>query len=809
MVQGLSSQEAQKRLAQYGPNVLVGAGRVRPLAIFLSQFKNLLILILLAAAALSFFVGEALDAAVIAAIVLLNAGFGFVQEFRAENAIAALRKLVVSRVRVIRSGKEIEVDAATLVPGDVFLVTEGQKIPADATLVEAINLTVNEASLTGESLPAAKSSEAQASADEKSVFMGTVVERGRGLGKVTETGMNTRFGRIASLLSEIEDEETPFQKDLGRLGRVIILIGLFAAAAVVVLGTLRGQDLLFILLLSISLAVAIVPEGLPAIVTIALGLGTQRMARKNAIIRRLSAIETMGSADIIATDKTGTLTKNEMVVKKAFIDGKIYEEKDLDPKKNKKFAQILRIGAICSNASLFEENGQVKILGDSTEGSLLKLAQEHGLDYRKERAYGGLFKEFSFDRVLKRMSVIWDTPGAGYEVLTKSAPEILLDLSTLPSGEKEKIRSEIEALASSGLRLIGFGMRKVGDADPSHQITREEAEHDLEYLGFVAIYDPPRPEAYEAIIGAQKAGIEVKMITGDNPLTAQAIGREVGLVAASGEIAVGKDLDRVSDDKLKDIAAKVKIFARVSPEHKIRIVKALQQRGKIVAVTGDGVNDAPALKAADVGLAMGITGTDVAKEAADAVLADDNFASIVGAIREGRTIYDNIFKSIRYLLGCNSGELTAILGAVILGLPSPLTPIQILWMNLVTDGLPALALSEDKGDPKIMERPPRRKGVPVLNLLGPRWMMGVGLSLGLTALATFILLDFVSLEKARTATFTVFVVGEMIAALAVRGREKLFSNPLLFVAIGIALLSQAVIVFWPPAQKIFDTVPLF
>jgi len=782
MVQGLSSQEAQKRLAQYGPNVLVGAGRVRPLAIFLSQFKNLLILILLAAAALSFFVGEALDAAVIAAIVLLNAGFGFVQEFRAENAIAALRKLVVSRVRVIRSGKEIEVDAATLVPGDVFLVTEGQKIPADATLVEAINLTVNEASLTGESLPAAKSSEAQASADEKSVFMGTVVERGRGLGKVTETGMNTRFGRIASLLSEIEDEETPFQKD---------------------------QDLLFILLLSISLAVAIVPEGLPAIVTIALGLGTQRMARKNAIIRRLSAIETMGSADIIATDKTGTLTKNEMVVKKAFIDGKIYEEKDLDPKKNKKFAQILRIGAICSNASLFEENGQVKILGDSTEGSLLKLAQEHGLDYRKERAYGGLFKEFSFDRVLKRMSVIWDTPGVGYEVLTKSAPEILLDLSTLPSGEKEKIRSEIEALASSGLRLIGFGMRKVGDADPSHQITREEAEHDLEYLGFVAIYDPPRPEAYEAIIGAQKAGIEVKMITGDNPLTAQAIGREVGLVAASGEIAVGKDLDRVSDEKLKDIAAKVKIFARVSPEHKIRIVKALQQGGKIVAVTGDGVNDAPALKAADVGLAMGITGTDVAKEAADAVLADDNFASIVGAIREGRTIYDNIFKSIRYLLGCNSGELTAILGAVILGLPSPLTPIQILWMNLVTDGLPALALSEDKGDPKIMERPPRRKGVPVLNLLGPRWMMGVGLSLGLTALATFILLDFVSLEKARTATFTVFVVGEMIAALAVRGREKLFSNPLLFVAIGIALLSQAVIVFWPPAQKIFDTVPLF
>lgn len=809
MLQGLSTLEARERLRTYGPNVLVSARRIRPLEIFLSQFKSALVLILIAAAAISFFVSEPLDAVVILAIVLLNALFGFIQEYRAENAIAALKKLVVNRVRVIRDGGEVEINAEELVPGDIFLLEEGQNIPADGQLLEAINLAVNEASLTGESAAVEKSSFAKATEDAKSIFMGTVVDHGRGLARVTEAGMRTRFGKVASLISEVEEGRTPLQTDLDRLGGLIILIGLLSAAAIVVLGTIRGQEILFMLLLGISLAVAVVPEGLPAVVTITLGLGTQRMAKRNTIIRRLSSIETLGSADVIATDKTGTLTKNEMRVKKVFVDGKVYAEDALSLKSNPKFAQILKVGVLASTASLVKEEGRIKVLGDSTEGALLLLAKEHGLDYREERGKGKLFREFSFDPRLKRMSVIWDTPGVGYEILTKSAPELLLDLSTLSSGEKKKVGEEIDNLASQGFRLLGVGSRRVGQREPSAELSREEVERNLEYLGFVAIYDPPREEVPQAIALAQRAGIEIKMITGDNPLTARAIGHEIGLSAGVGEVFVGSDLDQLSPEDFKKLVVKAKIFARVSPEHKLRIVKALEEQGKVVAVTGDGVNDAPALKQASVGLAMGITGTDVAKETADAVLADDNFVSIVGATEQGRLIYENIFKSVRYLLGCNAGELIAVLGAVLLGLPSPLTPIQILWMNLVTDGLPALALSQDPGNPKIMEKPPRKKGTPVLDLLGQRWLVSVGLLLGLAALSTFVLLDFVSLEKARTATFAVFVVGEMVAALAVRRGEKFFSNPLLFLAIAATLIAQAAITFWPPAQAIFDTVPLF
>lgn len=817
MLSGLTTEEAAARLEQYGPNVITGARGIRPLEIFLSQFKSFLVLILIAATLISFFVGEAFDAIVILAIVVLNAGFGFVQEYRAENAIAALRKLVISRVRVIRDGQEIEIDAQELVLGDLFLLEEGQKIPADADLVEAINLSVNEASLTGESQPVAKSSEALAKEDEKNIFMGTVIERGRGLGRVTETGMRTRFGKIASLLTEIEEEETPLQKDLDRLGGAIIAIGLLAAAAIFVSGVIRGQDLIFMLLLGVSLAVAVVPEGLPAVVTITLGLGTRRMARKNAIIRRLSSIETLGSADVICTDKTGTLTKNEMRVKKVFlapsevagVDGGIYDEKELTPQKNTKFAQILRVGNLASSASLVKENDRLKVLGDSTEGALLLLAQEHEVDYRRERARGKLWREFPFDRTIKRMSVIWETPGVGYEILTKSAPELLLDLSTLTPEEKEKVKAEIDQLAAQGFRILGFGYRYLGEREPRLKLAREEAEKGLEYLGFAAIYDPPRAGVAEAIAIARRAGIEVKLITGDNPLTARAIGAEVGLEATSDEVAIGADLDHLASEEWRSAVEKTKIFARVSPEHKLKIVKALEEQGKVVAVTGDGVNDAPALKQASVGLAMGITGTDVAKEASDAVLADDNFASIVGAIEEGRIIYENILKSARYLLGCNSGELIAILGAILLGLPAPLTPIQILWMNLVTDGLPALALAEDPGGQGMMGRPPRRKGAPVFDLLGKRWMVAVGLSLGLSAFFAFFFLKDLSLGRARTLAFSIFVVGEMIAALAVRRGERLFSNPLLWFAVVATVILQVLIVFWPPLQAVFDTTSLF
>uniref|UniRef100_A0A831Z258 Cation-translocating P-type ATPase n=1 Tax=candidate division WWE3 bacterium TaxID=2053526 RepID=A0A831Z258_UNCKA len=807
MIVGLTSEEARKRLVQFGPNVLVGGARVRPLKIFLFQFRGFLVAILILAAVFSLFVGESLDAIVILAIVVLNAVFGFIQEYRAENAIAALRRMVVNRVRVIRDGQETEINAEELVPGDVFLLGVGQKIPADANLLEAVNLTINEASITGESAPVTKRS--QGKDDEGLVFMGTVVNSGRGLGEVRQTGMRTKFGRIASLISEVKEEATPLQKDLTRLGGTIIGIGIFAALAIFVIGELRGNPLVETLLAAISLAVAIVPEGLPAIVTITLGLGVQRMARKNVIIRRLSSIETFGSTDVICTDKTGTLTKNEMIVKKVFLDGKVYEEAALRPEKNNKFAQILRTGVLANTASLVEEAGGFKVLGDSTEGALLLLAKEHGVDYRKEREKGKLFREFSFDQRLKRMTVVWDTPGVGYEIFTKSAPEILLEISTLSAKEKKEIKDEIDTLASQGFRLLGFGYRRVGTEEPSHSITREEAERDLEYLGFVAIYDPPREGVKEAIKLAHQAGIGVRMITGDSPFTARAIGQEVGLFATEDQVIEGPAIEQLTDKELREVVDRIKIFARVSPEHKIRIVKAYKELGKVVAVTGDGVNDAPALKQADVGMAMGITGTDVAKESADAVLADDNFVSVVAAIEQGRLIYCNILKSIRYLLGCNFGELLTVLGAVALGFPVPLTPIQILWMNLVTDGLPALALSEDPGDHNVMDEPPRKKGVPVLDLLGKRWLIAVGLGLGAAALVTFILLDFVSLAEARTATFTVFVVGEMVAALAVRKGERLFSNPLLWVSILLSLGLQALILTVPSLQRIFDTVPFW
>jgi len=807
MISGLTSQEAATRLKEFGPNILIGEHKIRPLKIFLSQFKSLLVVLLIAAAVISLAVGENLDAVVILAIVVLNAGFGFIQEYRAENAIAALKRMVVNRVRVTRDGEEIEINAEELVPGDVFFFEAGQRISADAKLLEAINLTVNEASLTGESAPVAKA--VKGGGDGAMIFMGTSVNSGRGFAEVVQTGMRTKFGRIASLISEVKEEPTPLQKDLSRLGLLIIVIGILGAFAVFVIEEFRGDPLIESLLGAIALAVAVVPEGLPAIVTITLGLGAQRMARRNAVIRRLSSIETFGATDVICADKTGTLTKNEMVVKKVYINGEIYEQETLDPEENGAFARMIKVGVLASTASLVEEEEGFRVLGDSTEGALLLLAKEHGIEYRKEREKGELFREFPFDAELKRMSVVWDTPGVGYEILTKSAPENLLDLSTASLSEKRKIRKAIDTLASQGYRLLGFGYRRVEEGSPDGGLTREEAESGLEYVGFVAIYDPPREEVEKAVKLAHRAGIAVRMITGDNPLTARAVGKEVGLFATEDQVAEGFELDDLSDEELKKVVQRIKIFARVSPEHKLRIVRAYKELGKVVAVTGDGVNDAPALKQADVGMAMGITGTDVAKEAADAVLADDNFVSIVGAIEQGRLIYQNILKSIRYLLGCNAGELVTVLGAIALGFPIPLTPIQILWMNLVTDGLPALALSQDPGDREIMSVPPRRKGVAVLDLLGKRWLLAVGLGLGLASLATFILIDFTSLEKARTATFTVFVFGEMIAALAVRRGERLFSNPLLWVSIAAALALHALILTVPPLQQIFDTVPLW
>ena len=813
--QGLTSEEAAELLEQFGKNEIISGHKIRPLEIFISQFKSFLILILFIAAILASLAGEKLDTIVIIVIIVLNSIFGFIQEYRAEKAIAALKHMVVTRVRVIRDGKEIEINTVDLVPGDAFIIEEGQKIPADGKLVEAVNLQLNEASLTGESLPVSKKVNESEEDDKFFIFMGTIAEKGKGMAIVTATGMKTKFGKIASLLKDIKEEPTPLQKHLDVLGKQLGIIAVFGAILVFGFGFLHGGEILETMLTGASLAVAVVPEGLPAIVTITLAVGVQRMSRRQSIIRKLSSIEAIGSVDVICSDKTGTMTKNEMIVRKVWVDGQTFDVED-EKLNNKGFAQLLRIGILCNDASILEENGKLTILGDRTEGSLLVLAKEKGVDIKEYKGKGSAIEEFPFDSSLKRMSVVW-SEGSKKEIYVKGAPEIIISRSTkilsdgkltdLDTSEKKKLSKVVEDLAGNGFRLLGFGYKEFkGEPD---KIGRDEVEKDLIFVGIVAIADPPRDEVKEAIKLAKNAGIKVVMITGDNPLTAKAIGAEIGLIEGNEKVISGDKLEKMSQPELEKTIRDIKIFARVTPEHKLRIVKAFQAKGSTVGVTGDGVNDAPALKQADVGLSMGIIGTDVAKEASDMVIADDNFASIIKAVEEGRVIYENILKSIRYLLACNAGELIAILGAVAIGFPSPLTPIQILWMNLVTDGLPALALA---GDPKAhdtMNRPPRNKSVPILTILGKKFIITVGVILATATLVTFIVfLKFDELEKGRTVAFTILVLGQMVVAFIVRKGEKWNSNRLLLVAVLATVILQIIILITPALHSIFDVVPL-
>lgn len=813
--QGLTFKEAESRLLKYGRNEIVSSGGIKPLVIFLSQFKSFLILILIAATPVAFFAGERLDAFFILVIILLNGLFGFIQEYRAERAIAALKKMVVERVRVIREGQEIEIDSKELVPGDVFIIDEGQKIPADARLIESFSLSLNEAPLTGESSAVDKEPISSSQNDDKGlVFMGTSVEQGQGKAEVLTTGMDTRFGKIALLLKEIKDEETPLQKHLTVLGKQLGIAAIFGSVLIVIVGVFYGKQIIEMLLTGASLAVAVVPEGLPAVVTITLAIGVQRMARVSSIVRRLSSIEAIGSVDVILSDKTGTITKNEMAVNRIWVENSTHEVKNV-PSDSESLKRILEISVLCSTASLsHSEKGQTKILGDRTEGALLVLVQNKGLDINALRGDGKFINQFPFNSNVKRMSVIWAGNLRNQEVLAKGAPEIILDASTkiflngktqgIDDGLRASLEKTIEEEASQGYRLLAFAFKEF--KGEGRNTTREEAEKELIFLGFVAIYDPPREAVKDAIGLASKAGITVAMITGDNPLTAKAVGVEIGLASQDTEVLTGKDLDTLSEKELQKKTESVRIFARVSPEHKLRIVEAFQARGFSVAVTGDGVNDSPALKAADVGMAMGIIGTDVAKEASDMVIADDNFNSIVKAVEEGRVVYENILRSIKYLLSCNSGELLAIVGSIAIGLPSPLTPIQILWMNLVTDGLPALALAEDPKNPHTMLHPPRDKKASIVQVAGKSWMLLVGAILAIATVSAFVLSSrYFDSQQARTVSFSTLVLGEMAVVFLVRRGEGLTSNKFLIGSVLVTVLLQILIVSFPPLQSIFDT----
>jgi Ca2+-transporting ATPase len=832
---GLAPAEAAARLGQHGRNELEARRRASPWLLLLEQFKNVLIITLLLATGISGFLGHGVEAATIAVIVLFAVVLGFVQEYRAERAIEALRSMAAPTARVIRAGTEADIPAAELVPGDLILLAAGDRIPADARLVRAANLRVEEAPLTGESVPSGKDAtaileEAAPLGDRRNmVFAGTSVSHGRGLAVVVATGMRTEFGRIATLLLSVESDKTPLQKNLDKVGAMLARVAIVIVLGIVGLGLFRGQPLLEMLVFGIALAVAVVPEALPAVVTISLALGVQRMARRHALMRRLPAVETLGSTTVICSDKTGTLTRDEMTVRAIFTAGvrvevsgsgyipvgdfTVSHDAGVLPST---LTPLLTAGALCNDARLVrDEQGAWDVSGDPTEGALLVAARKGGMDERELAIRHPRLDEQAFSSEEKRMTTL-HADGPGGLACVKGAPEVLLpacdsiltgagpvDLD--PAGRR-RILEEAGAMAGRALRVLAVATK------PTDSLA--DAGSGLTFLGLMGMIDPPRPEAAAAVGTSRLAGIRPVMITGDHPLTARAIAGELGILDG-GRVVTGTELQAMSDDLLRDSIDDIQVFARVSPEHKLRIVAALQAKGHVVAMTGDGVNDAPALKKADIGISMGITGTDVTKEASAMMLTDDNFASIVAAVEEGRGIYDNIKKYLTYLLSSNIGEIGLMAGATLLGIPLPLTAVQILYVNLATDGLPALALAVDPPDKGIMRRKPQdpRRGIftrplVALMLTGGIWSTLVNLSLFQWAR-----LSGRSLPEAMTMTFVSLVLIQFFKAYNYRSeRAPVFrspwSNRWLNLAVGWELVMLVGVIYLPVLQKPFGTFAL-
>ncbi len=829
---GLSSGEARRRLVEHGPNELEAARRVSSWRLLLDQFRNVLILILLVAVGLSIALGHATEAIVIGAIVLLAALLGFVQEVRAERAIEALTRMAAPTATVRRDGKEVDVPARELVPGDVMLVGAGDKASADGRLVETVNLQVEESALTGESVAVEKHADELAAAaslgDRRNmVYSGTTIAYGRGAAVVVATGMETEFGAIARMLESIERAKTPLQLSLDRVGVLLARAAFVVVLLVVSLGLVRGEPLLDMLLFGTALAVAVVPEALPAVVTISLTLAAQRMVKRNALVRRLPAIETLGSVTVICTDKTGTLTRDEMTVRKVFAAGQLlgvsgagYEPageftrngSPVDPPGA--LLEALRAAALASDARLLpgETDGQWQLRGDPTEGALVVAAAKAGLDRGELEQRFPRVDEIPFSSESKRMTTLHETED-GVVAYAKGAPEVILASCTRQldaSGETELDAEAREALLHAAEQLAGEALRVLAVARrPAASVGN--AEHDLTFLALVGLIDPPRPEARDAVETCVEAGVTPVMITGDHPLTAEAIARELGILT-DGRAVTGSELDAMDDAELDDAVEAIQVYSRVSPLHKLRVVTALQARGHSVAMTGDGVNDAPALKKADIGVAMGVTGTDVAKEAAAMTLTDDNFASIVAAVEEGRGVFSNIKKYLMYLLAANLGEIGLLLGASLAGKPLPLSPVQILYVNLATDGLPALALSVDPAERDLMRRPPRsrRQGIftrPVVALIavGGVWS-------GLTTLGLFVwaLSADRPLSEAMTMTFATLVLIEFFKAFSFRSDrnsilDRPFANRWLNLAVAWELLLLGLVVNVPFLQDAFGT----
>ncbi len=879
---GLASSEARERIDKFGANELSERPRPGFLALLWDQFNNYLVIILIVAAGVSLSLGEVVDSIAILVIVVLNSVVGVIQESKAEQALAALQKMAAPQVQVIRDGRQMTIPGREIVVGDIVVLEAGNYVPADLRLVESVNLKIEEASLTGESVPVEKNAavvldrEIPLGERSNSAFMGTLISYGRGRGLVTGTGMNTQIGLIAEMIQSFETEPTPLQKKLEHLGKVLGTACLGICALVFIYGLWRDTQLMQALgggffdylkaeektivslfMTAVSLAIAAVPEGLPAIVTICLALGMQRMIKHHALIRKLPAVETLGCATVVCTDKTGTLTQNEMTVVQAWTGGKRLRisgegyspeggfrlgDDEFDARSDADTTLLLHGALLCNDALLEEKtddagNRSWRILGDPTEGALVVAAAKSG--YSRDEASLALprVQEVPFDSERKRMSTIHRADGqaaaslfAGLGVtpliaFVKGAPDVILELCTqqlaggqavaLSDAQRSAILEQNHSMASSALRVLAVACRPFAELPSA--IDPQTVEKDLVFVGLLGMIDPPRPEVIDALKRSRSAGLKSVMVTGDYKDTAEAIARDIGLLTPGGLVLTGPEIEKLSDQELIDRVDQLDVCCRVSPQHKTRIVDALKARGHVVAMTGDGVNDAPALKRANIGIAMGITGSDVAKQTADMILTDDNFASIVAAIEQGRIIYSNIRKFVYFLLACNVGEILIIFGAMVIGLPIPLKPVQLLWLNLVSDGAPALALGLEKGDPDIMAQPPRSPAEPVINR---DMAVGIGV-VGVVDALAILTVFYLALQRypgqlavAQTIAFATLCSSELIRAFTARSEYHsvfsigFFSNRAMVWAVGGSLLLVLMVIYVPFLQPFFDTAPL-
>lgn len=841
---GLHNREVRKRQIQYGLNKLNSKNSKNIFTIFFNQFKDFMILVLMIATVLSFVMGEFGDGITIFAIIILNGILGFIQEYRAEKSLAALKKLAAPLAMVIRGGVIDEIDAEELVPGDILLLDTGDRVPADIRILSSENMQADESLLTGESVPVSKTEKelyARGLAVNDQInmlFMGTQITRGRAQGIVVSTGMKTEMGIIANLLDAQERELTPLQKRLKHLGKWLVIISLVITFSIVLIGVLKGQSIYHMFLAGVSLAVAAIPEGLPAIVTLALALGVQKMIKNNAIVRRLQAVETLGCATVICSDKTGTLTKNQMTLRKVYFSHRLAEYNSSSP--DQAIKKLLEIGAICSSVKTKEEEKRgtfnkvreffvgsklPEFIGDPTEIAMVRAIYDYEDTLSDLKNQYPVLAEETFDSVRKRMSVVIKTPDNKQQLWIKGAPEVIINRSTLIeiNGKtvalNDRIKNEViragEIMAGEALRVLAIAYRPLSGRVSKDRVKKYEEK--LTMVGLVGMIDPPREEAFDAVIKCFKAGIRPVMITGDHRITAQVIAEDLGIIKKGGRVITGEELKKMSDSNFNSVANKVNVFARISPEDKLKIVRVLKNNGEVVAMTGDGVNDAPAVKEADIGVAMGEKGTDVTKEVSSLILADDNFATIVAAIQEGRKIYNNIRKFIRYLLSCNTGELLAIFIGIVMGLPLPLLPIQILWVNLVTDGLPALALGMDDDSDDVMEKPPRDPDESIFAHGMISNIVSQGSLIGISTMAAFMIAIYrlgTDINTARTMAFSTLVFSQLFFVFSCRSEDHSFwelspfNNIYLVAAVLLSTTMQIGVIYLPFFSRFFQTVVL-